>query len=250
MALIALLIVALTAAFGNVSTESRAPAREAHSSTALDWHRYATARQRGAATAAGGAARAASTEAGPCPEQWPIRWRRSRALGMPYDGRLVRGVKLPCEGRDFFTWDPILKRSPNRWWRRFGTAYLVRRVLRIARAFRASHPAAPRLAIGDLSRPRGGDFGIRYGPPGHASHQNGLDVDIYYPRLDRAELAPLAVAEVDLRLAQQLVDRFVAAGAEYVFVGPSTGLRGPPEVVQALIHHDNHLHVRFRNPAG
>src|SRR5918995_5416092 len=102
MALIALLIVALTAVFGNVSTESRLPARGAHS-TALDWHRYATARQHGAATAAGGVGRAASTEAGPCPEQWPIRWRRSRALGLPYDGRLVRGVKLPCEGRDFFT---------------------------------------------------------------------------------------------------------------------------------------------------
>jgi hypothetical protein len=192
----------------------------------------------------------AAPSAGACPAQWPIRWRRSRAVGLPYDGRLVRGVKLPCEGSDFFTWDPILQRSPNRWWRRFGTRFLVRRVLRIARTFRASHPSAPRLTVGDLSRPRGGDFGIRFGPPGHASHQNGLDVDIYYPRLDRAELAPTSVAEIDLRLAQQLVDRFVAAGAEYVFVGPNTGLRGPPEIVQALDHHDNHLHVRFYNPSN
>ena len=185
-----------------------------------------------------------------CPAQWPIRWRRSRAVGLPYDGRLVRGVKLPCEGRDFFTWDPILRRSPDRWWRRFGTRFLVRKLLRVARSFRQSHRTAPRLAIGDLSRPRGGDFGIRFGPPGHASHQNGLDVDVYYPWLDRAEIAAASVAEIDLRLAQQLVDRFVSAGAEYVFVGPNTGLRGPPEIVQALDHHDNHLHVRFYNPGA
>jgi hypothetical protein len=193
---------------------------------------------------------AGTATASACPSQWPIRWRRSRAVGLPYDGRLVRGVKLPCEGRDFFTWDPILQRSPNRWWRRFGTTFLLRKVLRIARAFRESHGAAPRLTIGDLSRPRGGDFGIRFGPPGHASHQNGFDVDIYYPRLDRAELAPVTVAQIDLRLSQQLVNRFVAAGAEYVFVGPSTGLGGPPGIVQALTHHDNHLHVRFHNPSG
>jgi murein endopeptidase len=120
-----------------------------------------------------------------CPMQWPIRWRPSRALGLPYEGRLVRGVKLPCEGRDFFTWDPILNRTPNRWWRRFGTTFLLRKLLRVARSFRASHPSAPRLTVADLSRPHGGDFGPRFGPPGHASHQNGLDVDVYYPRLDR-----------------------------------------------------------------
>jgi hypothetical protein len=31
-----------------------------------------------------------------------------------------------------------------------------------------------------------------------------------------------------------------------MFVGPNTGLRGPPGVVQALINHDNHVHVRIR----
>jgi murein endopeptidase len=183
----------------------------------------------------------------PC-QPAPIRWRPSRAIGLPYDGRLVRGVQLPCAGHDFFTWDPILRRSPNRWWRRFGTRFLVRKLLRVARGFRAAHSTAPRLTVGDLSRPRGGDFGRRFGAPGHASHQNGLDVDIYYPRLDRAEEAPAAVADIDLRLAQQLVDRFVAAGAQFVFVGPHTGLHGPPEVVQELPLHDDHMHVRVPNP--
>ena len=42
------------------------------------------------------------------------------------------------------------------------------------------------------------------------------------------------------------MDRFVAAGALTVFVGPNTGLTGPPGVVVALANHDNHLHVRIR----
>ena len=110
---------------------------------------------------------------------------------------------------------------------------------------RAENPDATRVGVGDLSRPNGGDFGPRYGLPGHASHQNGLDADVYYPRRDRLERAPLNAEQIDRRLAQDLVDRFVAAGAIRVFVGPNTGLRGPPRVVQELVHHDNHLHVRL-----
>jgi murein endopeptidase len=121
----------------------------------------------------------------------------------------------------------------------------VRTTLRIVRDFDAAHPRAPRIGIGDLSRPRGGDFGPRFGLPGHASHQNGLDVDLYYPRLDGRERPPESPDEIDRRLAQDLVDRFVRAGAEKLFVGPSTGLRGPPGVVVSLINHDNHLHVRL-----
>ena len=51
-----------------------------------------------------------------------------------------------------------------------------------------------------------------------------------------------------MRLAQDLVTRFVRAGAEFVFVGPNTTLHGPPNVVQKLAYHDNHLHVRVYNP--
>jgi hypothetical protein len=177
---------------------------------------------------------------------WPaVRWRESRALGAPHAGRLVGGVRLPRAGEHFFTWDPVRKRSPNRPWRRWGTDVLVHRVLRVAREHRAAHPNAPRLAIGDLSRPRGGDFGKRFGILGHVSHQNGRDVDVYYPRKDRREVAPRRPGQVDQRLAQDLVDRFVAAGAVKVFVGPSLRLRGPRGIVERLAHHDDHLHVRL-----
>jgi hypothetical protein len=52
------------------------------------------------------------------------------------------------------------------------------------------------------------------------------------------------VDEVNLTLAQDLVDRFVLAGAVKVYVGPNTGLTGPPGVVEAIPLHDNHLHAR------
>jgi Zinc carboxypeptidase/Penicillin-insensitive murein endopeptidase len=175
----------------------------------------------------------------------PIRWRRSLSLGLPHAGRLVNGVRLPAEGPHFFTWDPVRRRKPNRPWRRYGSDRLVRAVLRVLDEYAAAHPRAPRVGIGDLSRPHGGDFGPRFGKPGHVSHQNGLDVDVYYPRKDEREAGPSSVRQVDRPLAQDLVDRFVRAGARLVFVGFRVGLRGPPRIVQRIPYHENHLHVRL-----
>ena len=185
-------------------------------------------------------ARSAHIGPPPPPHAAGIQWRDSRAVGTPSAGRLVRGVRFPATGSRFFTWDPLLHRRPDRAWRRWGTDLLVRKVLRVVAGYAASHPSAPRLGIGDLSRRFGGPFG-----PRHASHQNGLDVDVYYPRLDRRERPPRVAAQIDRPLAQDLVDRFVAAGAVVVFVGPNTGLTGPEGVVQVLWNHDNHLHARF-----
>jgi murein endopeptidase len=180
----------------------------------------------------------------PRPKTPRVQWRDSRALGSPGNGRLVRGVQLPASGLHYFTWDPVLHRRPDRGWRRFGTDDLVRTVLHVVTAYAAQHPDAPRVGIGDLSRPHGGYFG-----PKHATHRNGLDVDVYYPRLDRRERPPTSVDQIDYRLAQDLVDLFVRAGVELVYVGPNTGLTGPPGVVQVLWNHDNHLHARIYNPA-
>jgi len=169
----------------------------------------------------------------------------SRSLGVHWDGRLAHGVLLPAERETFFTWDPVRERSPNREWRRVGSDRLVRVVLRVLDDFAAAHPDAPRVGVGDLSRPGGGNFGRRFGGRGHVSHQNGLDVDVYYPRRDRRERAPRRVAHVDRVLAQDLFDRFVRAGGLRVFVGPNVGLHGPSPTVQKLPHHDDHLHLRL-----
>lgn len=180
------------------------------------------------------------------PPEGTIAWQRSQARGLPFRrGRLIDGVQLPDQGAGFWTWDPVEKVSPNRGWRRWGTDRLVRTLLDVLSEFRAAHPDAPRVGIGDLSRPRGGSFGRRYGSLGHSSHQNGLDADVYYPRLDRRERRPHEPQLVDRELAQALVDAFVDAGAQYVFVGPRLRLRRPGKVVIALTNHDDHLHVRI-----
>jgi len=180
------------------------------------------------------------------PPEAAIHWRRSLALGKPNRGRLAGGVELPAAGTHFVTVDPVTGTSPNRAWRRNGTDRLLEVLLGVAAEHAAAHPGAPRLVVGDLSRPRGGRFGPEYGGDGHRSHQNGLDADVYYPRRDGLERVPARVAQIDRRLAQELVDRFVRAGAQYVFVGPRTGLRGPGKVVMTLANHDDHLHVRIR----
>jgi murein endopeptidase len=176
-----------------------------------------------------------------------ILWRRSEAIGKPFAGRLVAGVKLPSEGEHFFTWDHVLRASPNRDWRRYGTDRLVRTVLTVLSEFRQAHPDAPRIGVGDLSRRHGGNFGRRFGGLGHASHQNGLDVDVYYPRVDGIERPPPKPASVDRTLSQDLVNRFVDAGAQFVFVGFRTGVRGPRRIVQRIPRHENHMHVRIYN---
>jgi murein endopeptidase len=182
------------------------------------------------------------------PPPWhaePIEWKQSRSFGKPWGGWLANGVRLPSEGERYFTWDPVRKAAPNRPWRRWGSDRLLRVIFRVLDEYFVANPESPRVAIGDLSRPRGGIFDERYGGRGHASHQNGLDVDVYYPRLDREERAPRVPAEVDRVLAQQLVGLFVRAGATKVFVGPRVGLRGPGRIVQRLWNHDDHMHVRI-----
>lgn len=171
----------------------------------------------------------------------------SIAAGATNRGRLVNGLQLPERGPDWVTYDPIEHRIPNRPERRWGTDRLLAYLLYVLRDYRLANAGAPPVVIGDLSRPLGGPFGSEFGGLGHVSHQNGLDVDVYYPRLDRALAPPGRVADVDRALAQDLVNRFVAAGAQYAFVGLRVGLTGPSPVVQAIAHHNDHVHVRIAN---
>ena len=177
-----------------------------------------------------------------------ISWRTSVAFGQPWAGRLQNGVKLPPEGSDWFSWDPLLAHSPNRGWRRWGTDGLIRTLMKVLREYRSAHPTAPRVGVGDLSRELGGPFWERNGGRVHSSHQNGLDVDVYYPRRDGRERTPHAPRVVDELLAQDLVDRFVDAGAAKVFVGPRLDLSGPRRIVSKLVLHDDHMHVRIQRP--
>lgn len=206
------------------------------------------ARGSGPAPVVTGRVNATLTEAAaPVPPPVHVPQVGSIALGAPNRGGLVNGLQLPEAGPDWLTWDAVAHRAPNRPERRWGTDRLLAYLLAVLRDYRLANPGAPPVLVGDLSRPGGGPFGSDYGGLGHASHQNGLDVDVLYPRADRALLPASTVAEVDRGLAQDLVDRFVAGGAQFAFVGPNVGLGGPPGVVQVLAHHDDHVHVRIAN---
>jgi murein endopeptidase len=177
-----------------------------------------------------------------------IAWHPSTTRGKPFlHGRLVNGVQLPPLGGDYFTWDPVYNRIPNRGWRRWGSDRLIRTLLTVIQQYRAERSSAQRVGIMDLSRQHGGWFGREYGGLGHASHQNGLDADVLYPRKDGREARARKPSQVDQAAAQDLLDRFVAAGAVKVFVGPHLRhLHGPKGVVVPLIYHDDHMHVRIR----
>jgi hypothetical protein len=176
------------------------------------------------------------------PEFADVRWHRATSVGLQYAGHLLDGTQLPVEGADWVTWDPVTDSVPNRPGRLYGNERTIRAIVKVAAAFRTTHRDAPRLVVGDISRRDGGPMDE------HLSHQNGLDVDVYYPRLDRRLAAPTATAQIDRRLAQDLLDRFVAAGAQMVFVGYSVGLHGPSGVVVPYPNHENHMHVRFPPP--
>ena len=173
-----------------------------------------------------------------------IEWRNATSLGLPWSGSLIGGTRLPVEGPNWVTWNPVTDTVPNAPSRLYGNERTIRTIVSVLEAYRAANPPAPRVVVGDISFSGGGPMDA------HVSHQSGLDVDIYYPRLDGALREPRLPGAVDRRLAQDLLDRFVAAGAQMVFVGFSTGLHGPAKVVIPYPRHENHMHVRFPRAGG
>jgi penicillin-insensitive murein endopeptidase len=95
----------------------------------------------------------------------------SRSVGLPFRGRLRRGVA--AEENGYLRFAGEYASSPNR----FGTWELVQLLERAA--FRV-HQRAPgaKLSIGELSAESGGDV------QNHASHENGRDVDVAFYMLD------------------------------------------------------------------
>ena len=173
-----------------------------------------------------------------------VEWHRATSIGLPYSGRLADGTQLPVEGHDWVTWNPVTDSVPNLPHRLYGNERTIRTILSVIGAYRTAHADAPRVVVGDISFRGGGRMDE------HVSHQNGLDVDVYYPRLDRHLSAPIATSQIDRDLAQDLLGRFVAAGVQTVFVGYATGLRGPSGVIVPYPNHENHMHLRFPPPPG
>ena len=113
----------------------------------------------------------------------------ARAIGDYSKGCAAGAVQLPADGA---AWQ-IMRPSRNRAW---GHPVLIAFLERIA----AAAPAAagwPGLLVGDIGQPRGGPM-----LTGHASHQIGLDADIWLTPMPDRRLSP---AERDEMLATNVV---------------------------------------------
>jgi len=113
---------------------------------------------------------AACAEAGSSPDPWAaIRVPASggaQSFGGPAAGCISGAVALPLDGEGY----QVLRPSRNRFYAHPRTVDLIQDLGRAAKR----EGFAP-LLVGDLSQPRGGPMAF-----GHGSHQNGLDVDIWF----------------------------------------------------------------------
>ena len=111
---------------------------------------------------------------------------RSRSLGFPFRGRLRRAVELRPSSHL-----RLLPEAENDR-RFFGTWELVQLLERAAYRVSQRVPGS-KLTVGELSAEEGGPI------PGHASHQNGRDVDISFYMTDASgrPYEPFAFAAFD-----------------------------------------------------
>jgi murein endopeptidase len=163
---------------------------------------------------------------------------QSRSIGSPGHGRLVNGVLFPATGPDHFAWNFREQRIGGSGRTRWGNCSVARAVLHGIAAYRARNPDAPPVAVGDMGLRSGGEI------DGHSTHENGRQIDLYYPRRDRRRCEPHTVAQVDMRLAGELVRAMLHAGAERVLVGPNIRIRASARVMR-WPNHDDHLHAMF-----
>jgi hypothetical protein len=172
---------------------------------------------------------------------------KPQPIGTWNNGRLECGWTLAPRTATYRTWDYPHGRSPNAADRRVGTDREIELIERIAGLWHADHPDRP-LLIGDLSRPTGGPFGPLFGGPGHASHQNGLDVDVFMPRVDARMKPATKPVQVDLTLARELIADFGASGdVKVMFVGCLRDYASASDKASKLCNgeHENHVHVRL-----
>jgi penicillin-insensitive murein DD-endopeptidase len=193
----------------------------------------------------------------------PTDDRRVEVVGSYTRGCIRGAVELPTSGPGW----QVMRLSRNRDW---GHPALVGFVERLAAETRREEDGG--LLVGDMGQPRGGP--MRFG---HASHQIGLDVDVWLmpppARLlsldERESLIAASMLKgdayaVDLarfgRYPAALIRR--AAGfseVERVFVSPgikkalcaaAEGDRSWLRKVRPWYGHDDHMHVRLRCPPG
>src|ERR1700710_1494253 len=179
-------------------------------------------------------------------------------------GCIAGAEGLPINGDNW----QVMRLSRNRYWAHPDMVALVKRL-----AGKAHRDAGwPGILVGDMSQPRGGPM-----ITGHASHQVGLDADIWLTpmpnrrlsREEREEMSAVMMVREDrldidphawtpthlsvIRAAAQepTVERiFVNAAIKKALCREAKGDRGWLAKVRPMYGHDYHFHIRIKCPPG
>jgi penicillin-insensitive murein DD-endopeptidase len=185
-----------------------------------------------------------------------------RAIGSYARGCLSGGKALAVSGDNW----QVMRLSRNRNW---GHPDLIALVERLAKE--SPNDGWNGLLVGDLAQPRGGPM-----TSGHASHQIGLDADVWLTQMpsgtlsyqQRETMTPRLVTksrtQIDKSVWTEAHAKLIKRAASYpevarIFVHPpikaelckwATGNRSWLGKVRPYYGHNYHFHIRMKCPAG
>lgn len=182
-----------------------------------------------------------------------------------YSKGCISGARaLPLDGPDW----QVMRPSRDRYW---GHPALIAFIEHLAARVRAT-TNWPGILIGDMAQPRGGPM-----LNGHASHQIGLDVDVWlrpmperrFTRAEREETMSTMIVRPDRRdvdprgwnadtmgviaaaAKDHAVERiFVNAAIKKAICRDARGDRSWLHKIRPMWGHDYHFHIRLACPAG
>ena len=188
----------------------------------------------------------------------------TRVHGFYAHGCIAGAEGLPINGDNW----QVMRLSRNRYWGHPDLVALVKRLAAKAR----KDAGWPGILVGDMSQPRGGPMFT-----GHASHQVGLDADIWLTpmpnrqlsrnereemsavmmvRTDRLDIDPHAwtpthLAVIRAAALEPSVQRiFVNAAIKKALCREAKGDRSWLQKVRPMYGHDYHFHIRIKCPPG
>lgn len=131
-------------------------------------------------------------------------------IGFYSDGHLLNSEQMPETGPGFIQ----MYRDTNRY---YATREIIQMLINTSAFMDKKFPKKDRLQIEEMSAPEGGDIDR------HGSHENGLDVDLQYYKLNAKEHDPVATG-------QRFADPMVIKGK----VSPNFDKQRNWEMVKAL----------------
>ncbi|WP_301099568.1 penicillin-insensitive murein endopeptidase [Otariodibacter sp.] len=185
----------------------------------------------------------------------------AQSIGGYSNGCIIGAEPLALKGDGY----QVIRSSKNRY---YGHPKLLRYLINLGQRAKAS--GLPPILIGDMGMPAGGRFSS-----GHASHQTGLDADIWLkfgPMDDKTAKNPAGLATIMVDRTAKVVDerlwtanhtqliKLAASddNVDRIFVNPAIKVklcntagndRGWLRKIRPWFGHDSHFHVRLGCPA-